>query len=186
MVEDKSVWVFRSFNRPQPADGSGWSDTLRAHAPSVRRGYVPAEQGITPANYLLFTITTECNIEAGAIGDEKLTNEYPLIRPQSAVKFIPANWKRGRQVTNRVFAASNCARRAKIRESHWPHFLLGANLLWARLRTFRTIILQPYDRPQPAIKSNPFRRIGSGGRRPKDTAINASNPALPAILTCQE
>jgi len=29
---------------------------------SVRRGYVPAEQGITPANFLLFSLTAECNI----------------------------------------------------------------------------------------------------------------------------
>ena len=60
----------QSYDRPQPAGGSGWSDTLRAHAPSVRRGYVPAEQGITPADFLLFTITAECNI--AAIGDDKV------------------------------------------------------------------------------------------------------------------
>ena len=64
--------ILHPYDHPQPADGSGWSDTLRAHAPSVRRGYVPAEQGITPADFLLFTITAECNIAAGAIGDDKV------------------------------------------------------------------------------------------------------------------
>ena len=34
-------------------------------APSVRRGYVPAEQGITSADFLLFTITGGCNIAGG-------------------------------------------------------------------------------------------------------------------------
>jgi len=42
--------------------GSGRSNTLRAHPPSVLRGYVPAEQGITPADFLLFSLTAECNI----------------------------------------------------------------------------------------------------------------------------
>ena len=35
-------------------------------------GVCTAEQGITPPIFLLFTITAECNIAAGAIGDDKV------------------------------------------------------------------------------------------------------------------
>ena len=78
--------ILKSYDRTQPADRSGWSDTLRAHAPSVRRGYVPAEQGITPTKFLFFTITAECKIAAGAIGDKEPMNGCPILRPQSAVE----------------------------------------------------------------------------------------------------
>jgi len=101
------------YNRPQPADGSGWSEP-HPYNPNPHQG----------AWSSLFRQMNDS---------------------------IAANRKRGRRPEDKVFNASNSALQVtKNCELYWMHFLLGANLLYAWLRTIRTIFLQPDNRPLPA------------------------------------